>query len=230
MTKSVGKGPRSRGKKEPTRAQIALEVTWQLKGNIKRAQLEYLRIGAMLVRVRDEKLYAALHHPDIEDYAQQRLGLGRSSLYRYLQVYDWVKQSHPEWLAPKPPGFIPVLSDAGDLMWLEAELKRTNLNAETRAALEALHKKGLEGKLSEQDLAPYRHRHHDENDGLRAFLSKLRLLRKRGAELASMPPEVIADLDAAITVLDRAKVFQTASFRSLRISGKRSPRGATAPK
>jgi hypothetical protein len=40
MAKAVGKGAQGRGKKEPTRAQIALEVTWQLKGNIKRAQLE----------------------------------------------------------------------------------------------------------------------------------------------------------------------------------------------
>ena len=231
MAKAMGNKVKGRAKKkEQTPAQIALEVTWQLKGNIKRAQLEYLRIGAALVRVRDEQLYADLHHPDMEDYAQQRLGLGRSSLYRYLQVYDWVKRSHPAWLAPKPQGFIPVLADTGDLMWIEAELQRKDLSAETRAALEALDKKGLAGKLNEKDLDPYRHRQHDEGDGLRAFLSKLRLLRKRGAELASMPAEVITDLDAAIAVLDRAKVFQTASFRALRLPGKRASRGATAPK
>ena len=90
------------------------------------------------------------------------------------------------------------------------------------------HKKALEGKLSEKDLDPFRRRQHDEDDGLRAFLSKLRFLRMRGAELASMPPEVIANLDAAIAVLNNAHAFQNLSFRLLHLSGKRSPRAATA--
>ena len=73
-------------------------------------------------------------------------------------------------------------------------------------------------------------RQHREDDALRAFLSKLRLLRTRGVALASMPPEVIADLDAAIAVLTNSHAFQTQSFRSLQVSIKRPPRGATVQK
>ncbi|MEK9135767.1 MAG: hypothetical protein AAB393_01485, partial [Bacteroidota bacterium] len=69
--------------------QEALQVTWVLKGKLKSAQMAYLKIGAMLAQVRDKKMFSTLKHPDIEDYAWQRLKLRRSALYQYLQVYDW---------------------------------------------------------------------------------------------------------------------------------------------
>ena len=46
-----------------TAVQEALEVTWVLKGHLKSLQIAYLRVGALLARVRDQKLYAALKHP-----------------------------------------------------------------------------------------------------------------------------------------------------------------------
>ena len=123
--KSAKSAPRKLSKSNAaplTPVQEALEVTWVLKGKLKSAQIAYLKIGELLAQVRDRKLFAELKHPSIEDYAQERLGLGRSSLYQYLQVYDWVRESHPEWLEPKPKGFIPYLSGANELMWIEHTL------------------------------------------------------------------------------------------------------------
>ena len=73
------------------RVQEALQVTWVLKGQLKSIQLSYLRAGKLLAYVRDNKLYDALHHKDIESYAEERLRLRRASLYRYLQIYEWAK-------------------------------------------------------------------------------------------------------------------------------------------
>ena len=89
----------------------ALQTTWLLKGKLKSAQIAYLRIGELLVKIRDLKLDAALSHPSLEDYAEKRLQLGKSSLYRYIRVYEWVRDAHPQWLADKPEGFIPELDD-----------------------------------------------------------------------------------------------------------------------
>ena len=38
----------------------ALQLTWELKGRLKSFQMYYLRIGAMLARVRDEKVFSVL--------------------------------------------------------------------------------------------------------------------------------------------------------------------------
>jgi len=211
-----GNGQRQkRAGKEPTPAQTALEVTWVLKGKLKSERIAFLKIGALLERVRDEKLYEALSPSLLADYAEQRLALGQASLYRYLQVYDWVKESHPEWLAPQPKGFYSRflrcrLSHVG-----RDELKRTDLSDATRAALEALRQKGLEGKLRQKDLDPYRKHHTDEGGSIKAFLAKLQNLRERGAELSSMPAEVLADLDAAIGVCAMRRSFTTRSSPAL---------------
>ena len=187
--------------KPKTPAQEALEVTWLLKGNLKNAQIAYIRIGALLARVRDEKFYSALKHPDIESYAEERLQLGRSSLYKYLQVHDWMVEFHPKWLEAKPEGFIPDLTYAGNLIWIEKELAKNDLKPETKTALEGLQKKAMEGRLREGDLKPYLQSPNTAVAGLKSCLSKLRLLRNRAAGLASMPPEVISCLDRAIEIL-----------------------------
>jgi hypothetical protein len=93
-------------------AQRANQITFVLKGNLKNAQIAYLRVAAGLAKVRDERLYAALKFKNLEDYAADRLGLQRTSLYRYLQIYDWARKFHRGWLARKPKGFIPELTDA----------------------------------------------------------------------------------------------------------------------
>lgn len=200
------------GKKAPaeTPAQEALEVTWVLKGHLKNAQIAYLRVGRLLAQVRDQQLYKALHHDDMESYAEERLNLGRASLYRYVQVYDWVAEFHPEWLQPKPAGFIPDLSDATDLMWIERKLASKDLDPETRAKLKELHAKGLEGKLRQRDLHEFREESRQGSDALKSFLSKLRNLRRRGARLQEVPAEAISKLDAAIEVIQNAMTIQKA--------------------
>ena len=150
--------------------QEALEVTWTLKGHLKNAQIAYIRVGVLLAEVRDKKLYEALHHPDMESYAAERLHLGRASLYRYLQVHDWICEFHKEWLLPKAKGFIPDLADAADMIWIERELAKKDLDPKKKAALEELLKKALNGQLREGDLGSRRcDRHtqerHDSESG-----------------------------------------------------------------
>ncbi|MEI8139186.1 MAG: hypothetical protein WCI03_04885 [bacterium] len=209
--------------KPKTPTQAALEVTWLLKGNLKNARIAYIRIGILLARVRDEKLYTALKHPDIESYAEARLQLGRSSLYKYLQVHDWMVEFHPKWLEPKPEGFIPELADAGDLIWIENELAKKDLKPATRTTLEGLQKKAMEGQLREGDLKPHLQRQNTAAAGLKSYLSKLRLLRRRAAELASMPPEVISYLDKAIEILNNDHTTASSGQAS---GGARSGSGA----
>jgi len=50
--------------KPPSSAQRAVEITFVLKGHLKNAQLAYLRVAALLAKVRDESLFAALKHPE----------------------------------------------------------------------------------------------------------------------------------------------------------------------
>jgi hypothetical protein len=194
----------------------ALRITWKLKGHLKNAQVAFVRVCVTLAQVRDEKIYKDLKHPDMESYAEERVRLGRSSLYKYLKVHDWLQKSHPEWLVPKPKGFIPDLSDAVDLMWIEGQLERPNLDPKTRAALEELRDKALNGSLRQGDLAQWRRRRQQPEDALKSYLSRLRLLRRRGAELASMPREVIAHLDAAIEILKNDHTLHAAGLHVIR--------------
>ncbi len=195
-----------------TVVQEALQVTWLLKGNLKNAQIAYIRVGALLARVRDKGLFKALHHPDLESYAEERLRLGRASLYRYLQVYDWVCNFHKEWLVPKPKGFIPELADVAGLIWIEQTLTERKQDVKTRATLEELHKKALDGQLRKKELEQLRRRVGKQSDPLKSFLAKLRLLRMRGSQLTSMPSEVISHLDAAIDILKNARPLQIAGL------------------
>ena len=192
--------------------QEALEVTWVLKGHLKSARIAYLRIGAELTRVRDEQLYAALKHPDMENYAEERLCLAKTSLYNYLKVYDWVCRSHKEWLEPKPKGFIPELSDSVDLMWIEQELEKKDLEPKTRAALEELRKKALDGKLRENDLREWRGRRKRGDDTLKSILAVLRNARKRISTLATDSSAALSHLDAAIEILDNTHTLKVAGL------------------
>jgi hypothetical protein len=202
-TKKTAAKPRVKSAKQMV-VQDALQTTWLLKGTLKNAQLSYLRVGKLLAQVREKKMYAALGHPNIEDYAEKRLQLGRSSLYKYLQVYDWVSSNHPEWLEKKPQGFIPELYDVADLMWIEEELSKTNISSSRRAALEELKKKALAGTLSQQELRKFRSADTRVESSLKNYLSKLRNLRMRGSQLASMPQEAITHIDAAIAIIKNA--------------------------
>src|SRR5438132_14034974 len=97
----------------PSPAQRAVQITFVLKGHLKNVQVAYIRVAALLARVRDEKLYRALGHATMDDYAAARLGLQHAQLYRYLAVYDWIREFHRPWLARRPKGFIRVDRRAG---------------------------------------------------------------------------------------------------------------------
>jgi len=88
----------------PSPAQRAVQITFVLKGHLKNVQVAYIRVAALLARVRDEKLYRALGHATMDDYAAARLGLQHAQLYRYLAVYDWIREFHRPWLARRPKG------------------------------------------------------------------------------------------------------------------------------
>ena len=192
--------------------QEALEVTWTLKGHLKNAQVAYIRVGALLARVRDEQLFAKLRHADLESYARERLGLRRAALYRYLQVYDWIAAFHPSWLAPRPKGLIPELSDVTDLIWIERELAREDLTPQKRAALEDFRAKALNGRLREGELAAWRRQGRKPAQALRAFLARVRFLRMRGSSLERLPAEAITHLDAAIAIIQGALAEQRLEF------------------
>jgi len=187
-----------------TPAQRAAQLTWLLKGHLKNVQIAYLRAGAMLARIRDEKLYRALKYEDMESYAADRLGLQRSSLFRYLQVYDWVRGSHREWLAKHPKGFIPELSDAQALMWIEERLNDSHLDPATRGELEAFRRTALAGKLSKREIEEFRKRGKKRHDTTRALAASILALRRRAAALPNLPPEVLQDLDSALARLKSA--------------------------
>jgi hypothetical protein len=171
----------------------------------------FLRVVMLLGQVRDEKLYAELGYATIDAYAGALLGLKRSALSMYLRVYDWLRQTHPAWLKPGAKVKLADLQDADDLIWVEKELARKSLPADKKAALQGLQKKAVKGTLRRSEVRDYKASGNNKfADGNRAFLSKLRQLRKRGAELDGLPDGVVAHLDAAIDLLQASKRATTA--------------------
>jgi len=217
-----------------TPAQRAAQITFALKGHLKNVQISYVRAAALLAKVRDEKLYRALGHDGMESYAAERLGLQRASLYHYLQIYDWLRRSHREWLAAHPKGFIPELSDAYGLMWIEGQLEHGDLEPKARAELEALREKALAGKLTRREIDEFRARGKKRHDTLRALAASLAALRRRAAAFETLPPGVLSDLDSALGRLNAAsgalaRAMRLASPRGMRVAAIRaeSPPGWT---
>lgn len=193
-------------------AQEALQTTWVLKGSLKNAQLSYLRVGKLLAQVREKKMYLALGHTDIEDYAEKRLQLGRSSLYKYLQVYDWVSKSHPEWLEKKPKGFIPDLGDVAGLMEIEGQLQQKNVSPQKRSKLQDLKNKALAGELKDSDLKEVKKNSTAKVDTLKTFASRLKSLCRKAEKIPGIPAEAIAYMEAALTLLNNEKAVAHLDF------------------
>lgn len=206
-------------------SQDAKQTNWLLLGGLKNIDKQFLRVGALLTRMRDKKLYAALrdehknYYTSIESYAAAELRLGRSSLYKYLNVYAWVGRFHPEWLVPKPKGFIPDLSDCSNLIWVESELARKNLEPERRKILEDLRKKGLNGSLRQGEVDKIRHQGRSPNSSIKALLSKLLSARAQAKRLAGTPDEVIRLLDSAIGILKNDSTLKLAGMDDISLQG-----------
>jgi hypothetical protein len=207
---AVAKKKGAKTVKVVTPVQEALQITFVLKGNLKRAQLMYLFIARQLAKVRERSLYAALGHKDMEEYAHQRLDLGRSSLYNYLHIYDWVSKSHPEWLGKNVKGKIPDLSDIADLMWIETALTRSNLDPQESVRLEALQKKALAGTLRRNEIRELKTAVKPVKDQLADFLAALRQLRKKAVGLPGLPPEAVPHLEAVIGLISNAQPLKVA--------------------
>ena len=167
---------------------------------------------------RAEPIYTSL-----EDYAEKRLRLGRASLYRYLQIYEWVRKSHGGWLAKHPKGFIPDLSDAFELIWIEKQLENPALGAATRAELEAMRRKALAGELTQREFDEFRRRGQKRHDTLGAVAASLRAIRRRAAALDEFPAQALRDIDEALDRLKSAsgalaRVAVLAKARGMRLS------------
>lgn len=202
-------------------AQRAVQLTFVLKGHLKNAQIAYLRVAKGLVQIRDANLHRALGHDSLEDYAAARLGLRRSALYKYMQIHEWVREFHPAWLAPKPKGFIPELSDCYALMWIERRLKSPRLAERLRRELTSLRKKALEGKLTDAEFRKLREQGSGQAASLRSLLSALRAARRQAARVPGVTPDMVADLDRLVAriaaLLDTAKrVTVLSEFRRRR--------------
>jgi hypothetical protein len=201
------------GEKDPrawekglTLCQIATRITGKLKGDLKNLQKAYLRVAEQLARVRDERLWAAMinpTHPDIEDYAQKRLGLKRASLYRYLTAWDWVSKNHREWLTTGFDGTIPDMADIIDLVWIDKELKKGDLADKKKEALAALQKKAEAGKLKSGELGKLRRKvNRSAEESVRAILADLRSLRRRAEQANTLSTKVIGSFDALIGLVE----------------------------
>ena len=211
-------------RRPPSPAQRAVQITFTLKGHLKNVQVAYIRVAALLARVRDEQLYRALGHASMEAYAAARLGLQRAALYRYLQVYDWIREFHPAWLARRPKGFIPQLTDAYALMWIEHRLRDPHLGDALRGQLEALRRKALGGQLTLREFQEVRRQGHAGAPPLRAALTSVRAVRRRLAAVPGVSAQILGTLDTLIGELEAA----LATTRSIaRLAG--LPRSRLAP-
>jgi hypothetical protein len=204
-------------------AQRVFQITFVLKGDLKNIQIAIVRAAARLAQVRDQKLYRVIGHDSMEEYAAERLGLQRAMLYRYLQIYDWLRKWHPEWLARRPKGFIPDLNDLYALIWIEGRLRDPDLGAATRAALEAMRKKALAGKLTKREFEEFRSRGRKRRDSLQAVAASLRSLRRRLDSLDDLPAGFLTDFDALLGRLKSASgavasLVRLANARAIRIS------------
>jgi hypothetical protein len=202
--KSAAKDPRA-WEKGLTLCQIASRLTWKLKGELKRLQKSYLRVAEQLVRVRDERLWAEMKnpkHPNIEDYAQKRLGLKRSSLYRYLTAYDWVSKNHSEWLKTGFTGTIPDMTDILDMIWIDKELNAEDLAETKKEALAELLEKAEDGQLKKGELGRLRKKvNRSAEESVKSIASGLRSLRERAVQGHTLSAATITSFDALIDLV-----------------------------
>src|SRR6266404_3592320 len=196
--------------------EMALQHEGDLHGHLKNVQVAYIRVAALLAKVRDDKLYRALGHTTMDDYAAARLGLQHAQLYRYLAVYDWIREFHRPWLARRPKGFIPELTDAQALMWIEHRLRDPHLSDGPRKELERLRAKALAGRLTLREFQEARQQGRRDTPPLRAVLRALGAARRRLAGIPGLSAKPLEALDALIAEIEAAV---TSTRRIARLAG-----------
>jgi hypothetical protein len=197
--------------------QAAGRITGDLLNNLQNIRKTFLKIGQLLTEVRDQKHYLTLHHPDMAEYALKRLEMSRTAMYKYMQVYEWARAKHPEWLNPtKKKVRIPELTQVVGAMWAAQELAKEDLEPERKATLEALEKKALARKLTARELKAVQQRTNkpQPNKGTAKLLASLRTLRKRG-ERDGVSAQLIAAIDSAIRVAEHDLTIETAGMHYL---------------
>ncbi len=196
--------------------QAAGKITGDLINHLQKIRKTFLLIGQLLTEVRDRKHYETLHHPDLADYALVRLGLGKAAMYRYMQVYEWARVNHPEWLDPEQKVRIPELTQVLGLMWTDQELAKKELEPERKASLEALKEKALAGKLPAKELrsAQLRTNKLKPSKGTARILASLRAMRRRG-ERDGVSAGLLTALDNAIRVAVNDISVETAGVHYL---------------
>lgn len=209
------KKPVASSKRSPAQEAVheAGMITGQLVAKLKNATTAFLDIGALLVQVRDRKLYEPLHDADLEAYAARHLDLGRSSLYGYIRVYEWVKRKHPEWLVRPLKGRVPNLTAISDLIWIDEELAKKDLKPEKKSTLVALEEKALDGKLSRSELQAMRKRSRGAKEGVQVAIRYLQLARRQVTKSANPLPLALEHIDAAVNALKNQLVLVTAGLR-----------------
>lgn len=187
-------------------------ITGQIKAKLKNVAMNFLDIGAMLVDVRDRKLYEKLHHDSLVSYADEHLRLGHTTLYKYIQVYEYAKKYHPEWLERPLKATVPDLYDISDLIWLEEELAKKDVPSEKKSSLEKLRDKALAGELAESELKALRRRSRGAKGSADAAIRYLQLARRQVSKSADPAIDAVKHIDAAIEILQNKKALAAFGF------------------
>jgi hypothetical protein len=203
-------------KKKWSPAQLAVQKAGTITGDLvcclQRVRKTFLRIGQLLVEVRDQKHYAALNHKDLESYAAEHLEMSRPTLYRYIKVYEWVLANHKEWL--EKGAKIPEMSKVGRLVWIDQELAKKDLKPDRKATLEALQEKAKAGDLSETEIRAVQRRTNKPKKPTARVLASLRATRKRAVR-DGVSARLIEAIDQAIRVAENDLVVETADLHLL---------------
>ena len=150
------------------------------------------------------------------DYAAKQLRLSPKSLYRYLQVYDWVLKNHPSWLKPKTKDKIPDLNDVVDLIGIDKDLANKRLAPKKKEALEALKEKAEKGDLKKGELGALRKRtNNSTKDATAGIVRILRTARRRLKALKTSDPEWVVQLDKLIGMIENQKPLTMAGLETL---------------
>lgn len=106
-------------------------------------------------------------------------------------------------VAPKPKGFIPPLTGASALMWIEKKLRR-RLSESMRKDLTAMRLQPLGGTFTDEEFRDLRARVRGEVEPLRALLPRLKSLAREAGRVAGAPAAATTALDEAVRAVEQA--------------------------
>jgi hypothetical protein len=103
------------------------------------------------------------------------------------------------------------MSAIAGLIWVDQELQKKDLDPSRKKSLEAVKKKATAGKLPRKELRAFMRRSNSADKGKRAYLAKLRALRREGAD-KGIDSKVLAFLDQAIGTMENDFVAEAAGL------------------